>query len=151
MSYDNTKFHAAFDEWLNQNVDIGFGEHYAGDLLEDFREFLRETKMMKTDPGRVVFGRRLGEKGLFDKRKKAGLTYWTGLTLRKPRKMVPMRYAKTVEREEQERLDRKIIADREKMIKSPEARVERLRDFHKELEEEERKLRELEDEPIEEV
>ena len=149
--YDNTKFHAAFDEWLKQNVEIGFGEHYAGDLLEDFREFLMETKMMKTDPGRVVFGRRLGEKGLFEKRKKAGLTYWTGLTLRKPRKTVPQRYAKTVQVEEQERLDRKIIKDREALRKSPEARVERLRDFHKELEEEERKLRRLEDEELENV
>ena len=38
MTYDNTKFEAAFTAWLDANVDIGFGEHYAGDLLDDLRQ-----------------------------------------------------------------------------------------------------------------
>lgn len=143
--YDNAKFYAAFDEWLSQNVEIGFGEHYAGELLADFQAFLSDTKMMKAHPGRVVFGRRLGEHGGFERRKKAGLTYWTGLTLKNPRKTMPTRYKSTIAREETERLDRKVIQDQEAMRKSPESRRERLKDFHKELREEEIKLRGLED------
>ena len=143
--YDNTKFNAAFDEWLKQNVKIGFGEHYAGDLLADFNEFIAETGMMKRSPGRVVFGRQLAEHGGFERRKVGGLTHWSGLTLKKPRATIPVRYASTIKRERTDRLDRKIIADREALRKSPSARAERLKNFQKELEEEDQKLRSLED------
>ena len=84
MVYDNTKFYAAYDAWLEQNVEQGFGEHYSGDLLDDFCEFCRETKMMKRSPGRVVFGQKLRESG-FERRKLLGLTLWSGLELKKQR------------------------------------------------------------------
>ena len=92
MVYDNTKFYAAFDAWLDQNVEQGFGEHYAGELLDDFCQFCKETKMMKRSPGRVLFGKRLAEKG-FEKRKVLGLTHWSGLMLVNERVAVrPKRY-----------------------------------------------------------
>jgi hypothetical protein len=144
MSYDNTKFHAAFDAWIAQNVELGFGEHYAGELLEDFEEFLYETKMMKRGPGRVVFGKRLGEKG-FDKRKYLGLTYWSGLKLLKKRVVQPRRYQKTIDDANQEALDRDMMERHSGLNESPEDRKKSLDKFHKDLEEEEKRHQELED------
>jgi len=146
--YDNTKFYAAFDQWLVQNVTVGFGEHYAGELLEDFNEFVEETQLMKRTPGRVVFGRRMKERG-FESRKSGGLTYWSGLKLNKPRIVQPKRYAKTLEQTKKEIERREAIIEKRMYEKSPVARDEQLLDFRLELEEEERKLRALEDEPIE--
>lgn len=148
MAYDNTKFHEAFDQWLTENVEVGFGEHYAGDLLDDFNEFIEDSKVMKRSPGRVVFGRRLGAKG-FDKRKVAGLTYWSGLKLKKPRTTLPKRYEKSIEQAKKEQARREALILQDKFEQTDEAREERLREFHRELEEEERRLRALEDEPIE--
>jgi len=148
MAYDNTKFHAAFDQWLTENVEVGFGEHYAGDLLDDFDEFCEESNMMKRTPGRVVFGKRLGEKG-FERRKVAGLTYWSGLKLKKNRLTQPKRYQKSIEQAKKEQARREAIALHADFHKTPIAREERLAEFHRELEEEERRLRALEDEPIE--
>lgn len=148
MAYDNTKFHEAFDQWLNENVEVGFGEHYAGDLLDDFDEFIEDSKVMKRNPGRVVFGKRLGEKG-FERRKVAGLTYWSGLKLKKNRITQPKRYQKSIEqaKKEQERRERMIL--HQEFENTTIAREERLAEFHRELEEEEARLRALEDEPIE--
>lgn len=143
--YDNSKFDAAFAEWLKQNVTIGYGEHYAGDLLADFADFIAQTGMMKRDPGRVVFGRKLNEHGGFERRKIAGLTHWSGLALKKPKITKPVRYTATKEREEKDILERKIITDQRALKKSPEARAERLKKFQQELEEEDAKLRSLED------
>ena len=144
MVYDNTKFYAAFDEWLAQNVDVGFGEHYAGELLEDFCEFCRETGMMKRSPGRVVFGQHLAEKG-FERRKLRGLTYWSGLALKTPRGVMPVRYASTLEAAREEVQEQEKIRLREQARKSPEERRKMLADFRRELDEEERRLRALED------
>lgn len=148
MSYDNTKFYAAFDQWLDENVEVGFGEHYAGDLLADFKEFCEDAKLMKRSPGRVVFGKRLGERG-FDRRKVAGLTYWSGLKLKKARITQPKRYEKSIEQAKKEQARREAMILNDEFSKTPVAREERLREFHQELEEEERRLRALEDEPIE--
>jgi len=144
MSYDNTKFHAAFDAWIDQNVELGFGEHYAGELLEDFKEFLDETKMMKRSPGRVVFGKRLADKD-FDKRKYLGLTYWSGLKLLKKRVTQPKRYQKTIDEASQEALDRDMMKREADMKGSPEGRKESLDKFHQDLEDEEKRHQELED------
>lgn len=142
--YDNTKLDAAFAEWLKQNVTLGFGEHYAGDLLADFNDFIHETGMMKRSPGRVVFGRKLKEHGDLERFKRGGLTYWAGLSLKRPRVTKPVRYAPTIQREKRDELERKLIRDQEALRRSPKARAERLRDFHRELEEEDAKLRSLE-------
>jgi len=144
MTYDNTKFYAAFDAWLEQNVEEGFGEHYAGDLLADFCEFCKETKMMKRSPGRVAFGRRLAEKG-FDKRKYTGLTLWYGLELKKPRLMKPKRYKKTVEEAVEANTEREFIERQEQLKNSPEGRKLALDKFHEEMKEEEKRLRRSED------
>ena len=144
MSYDNTKFHAAFDAWLDQNVELGFGEHYAGELLEDFKEFLDETKMMKRSPGRVAFGKRLGDKD-FDKRKYLGLTYWSGLKLLKKRVTQPNRYQKTIDEASQEALDRDLMQREAGLKASPEGRKNALDKFHEDLDEEEKRHQELED------
>jgi hypothetical protein len=144
MSYDNTKFHAAFDAWLDQNTDVGFGEHYAGDLLDDFCSFLAETKMMKRSPGRVVFGRRLAEMG-FDRRKSLGLTYWSGLSLKKPRSTTPKRYKKTVTAETREASERESIKLEKAKATSPLARKQYLDKFRADLDAEEERVRALED------
>lgn len=146
MAYDNTKFDLAFDKWLEQNVSTGFGEHYAGELLEDFEEFLRETRMLKRSPGRVVFGRRLAHKG-FEKRKKNGLTYWSGLELKHPRQVDPLRFAQasTKERMKEAAFEREMVRRREELARSPDARAAELERFQSELDEEERRHRELED------
>lgn len=144
MVYDNTKFHAAFDAWLDQNVEVGFGEHYGGDLLDDFCEFCRESGMMKRSPGRVVFGRRLREKG-FDRRKSLGLTHWSGLALLKPRLTKPKRYKKTVDDEAEAIQERERIRLRDDFKKTPEGRKEFLDHFRDDMAEEERRLKELED------
>jgi hypothetical protein len=108
MVYDNTKFNAAFDQWLSSDcvtrgkfnaafdqwlssdcVTRGKGEHYAAELLADFNEFAQGNGLMKRSPGRVVFGRRLGQEG-FEKRKLAGLTYWMGLKLTTEREVNPI-------------------------------------------------------------
>jgi hypothetical protein len=147
VAYDNTKFNIAFEQWLKENVDVGFGEHYAGDLLDDFDEFIEDSKLMKRSPGRVVFGRKLGEQG-FDKRKIAGLTYWSGLKLKKARITMPKRYEKSVEQAKKEQARREALILQDEFEQTPVAREERLRQFHRELEEEEQRLRALEDEPI---
>jgi hypothetical protein len=133
--YDNTKFEAAFAAWLEANVEVGYGEHYAGDLLDDFDRFLAETKMLKRNPGRVVFGRQLSTLDL-EKRKRYGLTYWSGLTLKTPPKkdaLAPKRYART--QEAQERRFREIEAKRKEIEfdNSPEAEQARLAAFKAEL------------------
>lgn len=136
--YDNTKFEAAFAAWLEANVEVGFGEHYAGDLLDDFEAFLAETKMLKRGPGRVVFGKELAKHD-FENRKRYGLTYWSGLTLKNPPKkdaLAPKRYART--REAQERRFQEIEAKRKEIEfdNSPEAQKARLAAFKAELKKE---------------
>ncbi|MCZ6501861.1 MAG: hypothetical protein O6945_05015 [Gammaproteobacteria bacterium] len=138
MTYDDTKLNAAFAAWLDQNVEQGFGDHYAGDLLDDFEEFLAETKMMRRHPGRVIFGRKLGEAG-FGKRKYLGLTYYYGLTLKKTRLSKPKRYQKTVDADAQEVTDHEEIQRKKDHEKSPEGRKDRLREFHKNLADEDAK------------
>ncbi len=138
MVYDNTKLDAAFDAWLDANVDQGYGTHYAGDLLDDFDEFLMETKMLKRNPGRVVFGRKLGEAG-FERRKYLGLTHYDGLTLKKPRISTPKRYKKTVESEAQENADREDITRVDDRNKTPESRKKYIDDFHQKMQDEDTK------------
>lgn len=133
--YDDTKLEAAFAAWLEANVELGYGEHYAGDLLDDFDKFLAETKMLKRNPGRVVFGKLLGTLDL-DTRKRYGLTYWSGLTLKNPPKkdaLEPKRYART--QEAQERRFKEIQARQKEaeFDSSPEAEKARLAAFRAEL------------------
>lgn len=93
--YDNSKFEIAIKNWLKTCCKKGFGEEYAGDLLDSFIAHCKATKDMKRSPGRVVFGKELARLG-FDRRKLAGLTYWSGLALRKaPKKTAVRRYKKT--------------------------------------------------------
>lgn len=143
MSYDNTKFYRAFDAWLASNVEQGFGEEYAGALLADFDDYLAETGLLKRSPGRVVFGRKLADAG-FERRKVMGLTHWSGLTLKKPRNVQPTRYTKTIKRDKEIEVEREAIRREKMKAETPEARSKRLAAFHKELEEEEKKLLELE-------
>lgn len=82
MTYDNTKLRRAMYAWLHARCDEGFGEVYGGDLLDDFVDFLDETHMLRASPGRVVFGRELALLD-FEKRKAAGLTFWSGILLKK--------------------------------------------------------------------
>ena len=145
MVYDNTKFYAAFKAWIEQNVEVGFGEHYAGDLLDDFCEFCDETKMMKRSPGRVVFGQRLSEHGGFERRKHLGLTYWSGLKLKKARILKPKRHAKTVDEEVEDEQERLMEHTRDDVKDTPEKRRAALDKFHQELIEEEERMKSLED------
>lgn len=135
--YDNAKLEAAFQAWLDKNVEVGFGEHYAGDLLDDFDDFLRDTGRLKRSPGRVAFGRLLRLDGRFDTRKRMGLTYWSGLTLKNPPAkdaLEPRRYRRTKDYEDE-------VAERARQIKaeadfeeSPDAEEARLSAFKAELE-----------------
>lgn len=140
MVYDNTKFHIAFDRWLDERVDVGFGRVYTGDLLEDFVDFCRETKALKASPGRVIFGKRMRERG-FERRKVAGVTYWTGLELKNQRQVAPVRYAPTVERTLAIHAEQVALQQPD----PPERRAAELERFQAELAEEERRLKELED------
>jgi hypothetical protein len=144
MVYDNTKFYAAFDAWMDQNVEVGYGDHYVGDLLADFCEFCEETKMMKRSPGRVVFGQRLNESG-FDRRKKLGLTHWYGLKLLKARITAPKRYQKVIDAETAEAEAREKRKRHVASKTSPEARKLQLDKFRAELLEEEERQKGLEE------
>lgn len=148
MVYDNTKLEAAFNAWLKANVAVGFGEHYAGDLLDDFCEFLAETGMLKRSPGRVVFGKELKRHGGFDRRKSGGLTYWAGLALKKPRALSPKRYSKTVVADAEEAREREEIRLNEEADRSPEGRQALVDKFHKDMAEEDRKREELANETM---
>lgn len=133
--YDNTKFEAAFAAWLEANVDIGYGEHYAGDLLDDFERFLAETKMLKRSPGRVVFGKELAKHD-FDTRKRYGLTYWSGLSLKTPPRkdaLAPKRYARTVEAQERRFQEIQVRQQEAEFDSSDEAQKARLAAFKAEL------------------
>lgn len=133
--YDNSKFEAAFAAWLEANVEIGFGEHYSGDILDDFEQFLSETKMMKRGPGRVVFGRQLAAQG-FDKRKRYGLTYYSGLSLKNPPErdaLAPKRYARTRAAEEARFIRQQRVQQSTEFDTSEEAEKARLAAFKREL------------------
>jgi hypothetical protein len=147
MVYDNTKFNAAFDQWLSSDcVTRGKGEHYAAELLADFNEFAQGNGLMKRSPGRVVFGRRLGQEG-FEKRKLAGLTYWMGLKLTTEREVNPIEWAQEKTRARfraahLQQVEAAKTVDPEHQYKTKKQRDEARR---VELEEEERRLLELED------
>ena len=146
MVYDNTVFEKTFKFWLITNCVVGYGQEYAGDLIDDFDEFLTETKAMKSNPGRVVFGKALANEG-FERKRNVGLTYWTGLALKKPRKTVPKRYGKTIAKAIEEAADRAALMGRKPDVESPAERSERLAKFHAEIASEtEEKLRGLENE-----
>ena len=140
--YDNTKFEAAFIAWMAESVEIGFGEHYAGDLLDDFDRFCAENGLLKRSPGRVAFGKMLRLQGVFERRKRLGLTYWSGLKLLRPPKkdaLEPKRYALT--RAAQDELDRKRmeIKAQEEYETSGESEAARLAAFKAETERETRR------------
>jgi hypothetical protein len=135
--YDNTKLEAAFAEWLKNNVTVGFGEHYSGDLLADFDNFLRTSKMMKRSPGRVAFGKLLNSDGRFETRKRYGLTHWSGLelnTLPKADALEPRRYKRTKEAEDDRHLKVSKIREEAEFQESPKAEAARLAHFKAELE-----------------
>ena len=136
--YDNTKMILAFEAWLDENVEIGYGEQYAGDLLDDFDDFLRKTKMLKRNPGRVAFGKLMNDKG-FDKRKRMGLTYYFGLELKnKPEgdALAPKRYSRTLDAMEEQHKKRQQIKREAEFEESDEARKARIAAFKRELQEE---------------
>lgn len=120
--YDNTKFEIAIKNWLKACCKKGFGEEYAGDLLDSFIKYCKRSKDMKRSPGRVVFGKELARLG-FDRRKLAGLTYWSGLALRKaPKKTAVRRYKKTTDA-----IDEKVKVKKEKVVSDKaEARKEKI-------------------------
>jgi hypothetical protein len=135
--YDNTKLEAAFAAWLEKNVTLGYGEHYAGDLLTDFESFLRETKMLKRSPGRVAFGKLLTKQGTFETRKRLGLTYWSGLELKNPPEgdaLEPRRYRRTKEYQDEQAEKTRRIKEEAEFVESPEAEQARLSAFKAELE-----------------
>jgi len=133
--YDNTKFNEAFKAWLAANVIEGYGEHYSGDLLIDFEDFLRETKMLKRSPGRVVFGKALDAHG-FDKRKRLGLTYYSGLELKNPPEqdaLEPKRYRRTVAAQEKAFEEQQQLKKEAEFDESEEAKKARIAAFRHEL------------------
>ena len=95
MTYDNTKFQAAMEAWLVARCDEGFGETYAGDLLEDFENWLVNTSALRSSPGHVVFGMELARLG-FEKRRKMGLTFWGGVLLRNSPDLSHWRWSKNM-------------------------------------------------------
>ena len=136
MPYDNTKFIAAFNAWLKSNVTVGYGEHYVGDLLDDFESFLRKTKMLKRSPGRVAFGVQMKAHGDFESRKRLGLTYWSGLELNDPPAtdaLAPRRYARTVEAQNERAEKRHQLKQAADFEESPEAEEARVAAFKREL------------------
>jgi hypothetical protein len=137
--YDNTKLDAAFAGWLRDNVKIGFGEHYSGDLLDDFESYLEANKLMKRGPGRVVFGKYLKNHGEFESRKRLGLTYWAGLKLLAPPKkdaLEPRRYARTKAYEDERAEEVARLKAKAEFEASDEAYEGRLSGFKAELESE---------------
>lgn len=130
--YDDTKLIEAFDTWMKSNVDLGYGEEYAGDLLADFENFLRETKMLNASPGRVAFGKQLARIEL-TKRKRSGLTYWCGLELKNRPNVRPRRYRKTEEKIERRMQRLEKFEEAEEWDDSPEAEAARLAAFRREL------------------
>jgi hypothetical protein len=86
-------------------------------LLEDFEEFCSKTGAMKASPGHSAFGREMYLKG-FGKKRVNGLQHITGLTLKKPRRIVEHRLERSVqsgmdaavERKSREKLAKKDIA-----------------------------------------
>lgn len=138
--YDNTKLEAAFAAWLEKSISLGYGEHYVGDLLADFEDFLRETKMLKRSPGVVAFGKLLAKPELdLDKRKRLGLTFWSGLELKDPPEqdaLKPRRYARTTQAQD-DRAEKQARIRREREFQtSEEAEQARLAAFKEELESE---------------
>jgi len=139
--YDDTKFEAAFKAWMEANVEIGYGEHYAGDLLDDFDRFMRETKMMKSNPGRVRFGMELKKIEYLETRKRLGLTYWIGLSLKNPPErdaLEPKRHYRTLRAQARKEKEIKAIQEAEEFDNSPEAEKARLAAFKRELKSETR-------------
>ncbi len=97
MPYDNKKLRLAMKRWLASSCTVGYGEELAANLLASFEDHCKRTGDMKRSPGRVVFGQQLRELKM-DRRKLAGLTHWSGLTLRKkPKTVKPKMYKKTEE------------------------------------------------------
>jgi len=139
--YDDTKLKVAFDEWMKHRIKVGFGECYAGDLLDDFSEFLEVTGMLKSSPGRVVFGKYLVGTGKFERKKKLGLTYYIGLRLINPPErdaLKPKRYARSWEVEYEAELQRQEAEMAEAFKETPEAEAARIAAFKAELETETR-------------
>jgi len=119
--YDNTKLENAVANWLELCCDEAFGESYAGALFDSFNAYLAESGDLKRTPGRVVFGRELARRG-FEKRKRAGLTYWAGLLLKAPpADTAPRHYSKTAEQLEERRQE----SEAEREAREAEAQAER--------------------------
>ena len=95
MPHDNTKLIKAINKWLKKNCEVGFGHVYCAALLEDFEEFCSKTGAMKASPGNSAFGREMYLKG-FGKKRVNGLQHITGLSLKKPRRIVEHRLERSV-------------------------------------------------------
>ena len=134
MAYDNTKLDKTVTRWLKTKCKKGPGETYAGDLLESFDAFVVKTNALNGSPGRVAFGSALTRKKL-KKRKACGLTYWLGLTLKKPPKVsVPRENTKaddtlrmTTKRERAERAKQDAITKAEERKKRTKEIIKRMK------------------------
>ena len=132
----NNKLRHAIYAWLHTRCIEGFGEVYCGDLLSDFVDFLKETRMLRGSPGRIVFGKELARLG-FEKRKVAGLTFWAGIRLKNQsieQATRPHQYAVFLAKQ---RREQKV---RNEMPEKPETdQKKKLAEFHARLKAEERK------------
>jgi len=149
--YDNTKLNKAFKAWLDQNVELGFGNEYVGDMLDDFCDFLEDTKMLRKSPGRVVFGQLLHAHKKLDRNKRLGLTYYSGIKLKRPRVSKPKRYEKTRQAEADEARRRVRLRREDEEAETPEGRKDRLKQFQADMKEEDRKREALLDENMQDL
>lgn len=139
MAYDNEKFVIAFNLWVEENITLGFGDQYAGDLLDDFDNFLRKTKLMKSSPGRVAFGMMLATIEGLEKHKKLGLTFWRGIELvKKPERdaLEPKRYQLSRKHQLKVAEERRKLLEEQEFEASDEAEAARIAAFKHELESE---------------
>ena len=125
--YDDKKLKAAVDAWVKENTELGYGQHYTRDLLQDFENFLYKTKMLQASPGVVAFGRQLNRIGL-GTRRVSGKTYRTGIALKAaPSPTEGVRYAPTKRRAKTSKATRSRVKNsvRKKAVMSNEDRAKR--------------------------
>lgn len=96
--YNSTKLIKAISAWIKADCQEGFGQTYAGSLFQSFEAYLERTSALKSSPGRIAFGRELAGLKRFEKKQIGGLTHWTGIVLKAPATVVPLRQAKTIKK-----------------------------------------------------
>ena len=133
MVYDNTKFEKAFAAWREANTEpCALDGAYAGDLLDDFCDFLSHTGAMKRSPGRVVFGKALRNAG-YEPYRYAGLTHYQGIVLKNPRQRSERRYKVSEDLAEAEVRAREKLQRETARLDNETERKERIRKIQAEM------------------